>query len=189
MTYDPQTATTNRLNEIGYKIFLDRYAVKDRTKGGITVGDTVVVCTNLETSQREIGVVTKIDGEDITVKLRVDGSEVVRTDEHVDRPIETDPAAMHKRLGKGMAAVEKSPKKRKEWETKFRDALTDWKFIPGGRILAGGGTAQALTYYNCYVLPSPKDSRNGIIDVLRSMNEVFSRGGGVGINLSSLRPR
>lgn len=189
MTYDPKTATTNALNEIGYKIFLDRYAVKDRTKGAIVVGDTVVVNTNLETGQREIGTVTKVDGEDITVKLRVDGSEVVRTDEHVDKPVETDPAQMHARLAKGMAAVEKTPKKRKEWEGKFKEALADWKFIPGGRILAGGGTAQALTYYNCYVLPSPKDSRDGIIDVLKSMNEVFSRGGGVGINLSSLRPR
>ncbi len=188
-TYDPKTATVNPLGEIGYKIFLDRYAVKDRRKGAIAVGDTVVVCTNLETSQREIGTVTKIRGENITVKLRVDGSEVTRTDEHVDRPIETDPAQMHKRLAKGMASVEKSSKKRTEWEKKFQEALTDWKFIPGGRILAGGGTAQALTYYNCYVLPSPSDSRDGILDVLRSMNEVFSRGGGVGINLSSLRPR
>lgn len=187
--YDPKTATINKLNEIGYKIFLDRYAVKNRRKGAIKVGDTVVVCTNLETSQREVGVVTNIEGDQITVKLRVDGSEVVRTDEHIDLPDEVDPATMHARLAKGMAAVEKTPKKRAEWEGKFKQALTDWKFIPGGRILAGGGTKQALTYYNCYVLPSPKDSRDGIIDVLRSMNEVFSRGGGVGINLSSLRPR
>ncbi|MBI4185602.1 adenosylcobalamin-dependent ribonucleoside-diphosphate reductase [Candidatus Berkelbacteria bacterium] len=189
MTYDPKTATINPLNEIGYKIFLDRYAVKDRRKGAIKLGHTVVVCTNLETSQREVGTVTHIDGDQMTVKLRVDGSEVVRTDEHIDLPAETDPAQMHARLAKGMAAVEKTPKKRKEWEAKFRQILTNWQFIPGGRIQAGGGTKQALTYYNCYVLPSPKDSRNGIIDVLRSMNEVFSRGGGVGINLSSLRPR
>ncbi|MBI4022896.1 adenosylcobalamin-dependent ribonucleoside-diphosphate reductase [Candidatus Berkelbacteria bacterium] len=187
--YDPKTATVNALNEIGYKIFLDRYATKDRRKGAMEVGDTVVVCTNLETSQREIGTITKIADEQITVRLRVDGSEVMRTDEHVDRPVETDPAQMHARLAKGMAAVEPTQKLRKFWEAEFRAALTDWKFIPGGRILAGGGTKQALTYYNCYVLPSPRDSRDGIIDVLRSMNEVFSRGGGVGINLSSLRPR
>ncbi len=189
MAYDPKTTTVNRLNEIGYKIFLDRYAVKDRRKGAIALGDTVVVCTNLATSQREVGVVTAIDGDQITVTLRVDGSEVVRTDEHIDRPAETDPAIMHQRLAKGMASIEKTPKKRAAWERTFKEALTDWKFIPGGRILAGGGTRQALTYYNCYVLPSPKDSRDGIVDVLRSMNEVFSRGGGVGINLSSLRPR
>jgi ribonucleoside-diphosphate reductase alpha chain len=41
---------------------------------------------------------------------------------------------------------------------------------------------------NCYVVPSPKDSRQGIMDTLTQMTEIMSRGGGVGINLSSLRP-
>ena len=43
--------------------------------------------------------------------------------------------------------------------------------------------------FNCYVVPSPKDSRGGIIDTLSRMIEIMSRGGGVGINVSSLRPR
>ena len=59
---------------------------------------------------------------------------------------------------------------------------------PGGRILTGAGTDQNLTYYNCYVIPSPNDSREGIMDTLTQMTEIMSRGGGVGINLSSLRP-
>ncbi|MCC7209697.1 MAG: hypothetical protein IT323_20470, partial [Anaerolineae bacterium] len=41
----------------------------------------------------------------------------------------------------------------------------------------------------CYVLPSPSDSRGGIIGTLGRMTEIMSRGGGVGINVSSLRPR
>ncbi|MBZ0298011.1 MAG: ribonucleoside-diphosphate reductase, partial [Anaerolineae bacterium] len=40
-----------------------------------------------------------------------------------------------------------------------------------------------------YVIPSPNDSRGGIIETLRQMTEIMSRGGGVGINISSLRPR
>jgi ribonucleoside-diphosphate reductase alpha chain len=67
--------------------------------------------------------------------------------------------------------------------------LDGWKFVPGGRILAAAGTEQQLTYFNCYVIPSPADSRAGIIKTLSQMTEVMSRGGGVGINLSSLRPR
>ena len=35
----------------------------------------------------------------------------------------------------------------------------------------------------------PKDSRTGIIDTLEEMAEIMSRGGGVGINISSLRPK
>ena len=42
---------------------------------------------------------------------------------------------------------------------------------------------------NCYVIPSPEDSRQGILDNLKTMTEIMARGGGVGINLSSLRPR
>lgn len=42
---------------------------------------------------------------------------------------------------------------------------------------------------NCYVIPSPEDSRGGILDNLKIMTEIMARGGGVGINLSTLRPR
>src|SRR5437763_2111697 len=42
---------------------------------------------------------------------------------------------------------------------------------------------------NCYVIPSPEDSRQGILDNLKTMTEIMARGGGVGINLSTLRPR
>src|SRR5262249_28330783 len=67
--------------------------------------------------------------------------------------------------------------------------LNGWKFVPAGRILTAAGTDQQLTFYNCYVVPSPKDSRIGIVDTLSQMMEIMSRGGGVGINISSLRPR
>jgi ribonucleoside-diphosphate reductase alpha chain len=38
-------------------------------------------------------------------------------------------------------------------------------------------------------VPSPKDARDGIVETLRQMTEIMSRGGGVGINISTLRPR
>ena len=68
----------------------------------------------------------------------------------------------------------------------FFDAMTKGRFIPAGRILAA--TANR-TLYNCFVLPSPHDSRGGIIDTLKDMVETHARGGGVGVNVSSLRPR
>lgn len=55
--------------------------------------------------------------------------------------------------------------------------------------MAGAGTGYAVTFYNCFVIPSPKDSRGGILDTLKQMVEIMAHGGGVGINLSSLRPR
>ncbi len=103
-------------------------------------------------------------------------------------PVEKTPEEMWKRVAGGIAYVEKKDAK-KTWEKKFYDAMEDFKFVPGGRVLAGAGTGYAVTYYNCFVIPSPKDSRGGILDTLKQMVEIMAHGGGVGINLSSLRPK
>lgn len=103
-------------------------------------------------------------------------------------PIEKIPKEMWKRVAKGISQIEKK-EEQKKWEKKFLWAMEDFKYVPGGRILAGAGTGFDVTYYNCYVIPSPKDSRQGILDTLKQMVEIMAHGGGVGINLSSLRPR
>ena len=182
-----QTAIS-QLHDLGYKIFLDRYAQKDMTRGSLSVGDTVIVVINAKTGQREIGTVVDIDLPQVTVRL-LDGETVVRDLEHVDKPIETEPGQMMDRVARGVAETEATPEKQAEWTHKFRWLLDDWKFVPGGRILTAAGTDQDLTFYNCYVIPSPKDSRDGIMITLTQMTEIMSRGGGVGINLSTLRPR
>lgn len=178
----------NALHELGYKIFLDRYAQKDMTRATLKVGDLVIVVIDSKTGQREIGTVTAMNLPRVSVKLN-DGETVERDIEHVDKPLETMPEQMMDRVAAGIAQIEKDAKKRAEWTKNFRWLLDDWKFVPGGRILTGAGTDQELTYYNCYVIPSPRDSRHGIMDTLTQMTEIMSRGGGVGINISSLRPR
>src|SRR3989338_5986570 len=101
-----QTRTKNALSELGEKIFLDRYAIKDAKKETLTVGDTVVVCVNLKTGQREIGIVESINLEarELVVKLR-DGSLETRAIEHVDKPLETRPEQMFDRIARHIAAV------------------------------------------------------------------------------------
>src|SRR5699024_513885 len=42
---------------------------------------------------------------------------------------------------------------------------------------------------NCFVMPFPKDSREGISEHRGEVMEIMSRGGGVGTNGSTLRPR
>jgi ribonucleoside-diphosphate reductase alpha chain len=103
-------------------------------------------------------------------------------------PIEHTPEETWKRVAWGIAQNEK-PKDRKIWEKRFYDAMTDFKFVPGGRIYSGAGTDYQVTYFNCFVIPSPRDSRGAILDTLKQMVEIMARGGGVGFNLSSLRPR
>ncbi|HLD01832.1 MAG TPA: adenosylcobalamin-dependent ribonucleoside-diphosphate reductase [Patescibacteria group bacterium] len=104
-------------------------------------------------------------------------------------PIEQEPTQMWRRVSDAIASVEKTPTLQKTWSNKFYNAMEDFKFVPGGRVLAGAGTGYAVTFYNCFVIPSPKDSRDGILDNLKNMIEIMARGGGVGVNISSLRPR
>ncbi|HEX7456649.1 MAG TPA: adenosylcobalamin-dependent ribonucleoside-diphosphate reductase [Candidatus Nanoarchaeia archaeon] len=103
--------------------------------------------------------------------------------------LEEYPEQMWRRVAVGIAQMEKTAVKRKEWAVRFYNTLKDFKFVPGGRVLSGAGTSYDVTYYNCFVLPSPHDSRDGIIDNLKLMVDIMSRSGGAGINLSSLRPR
>ena len=104
------------------------------------------------------------------------------------KPIEKTPQEMWRRIARGVARTE-NKEKRKKFEQEFYRAMDDFKYVPGGRILAGAGTGYDVTFYNCFVIPSPKDSRGGIIDTLKQMIEIMAHGGGVGINLSSLRPK
>ena len=180
-------SANNSLSALGEKIFLDRYALKDGSKQSLAVGDTVVVLINPQSSQREIGTVSELRGDQAVVTLR-DESTLELPIAHVDKPVETTVEEMMERVARGAAQVE-SEEKRSQCESDFRWLLDSWKFVPGGRILTACGTDQHLTYYNCYVVPSPRDSRDGIISTLSNMAEIMSRGGGVGINLSSLRPR
>lgn len=106
----------------------------------------------------------------------------------VGNSMEKTPDEMWRRVAKGISKQEKKASQKK-WEKKFYDAMSDFKFVPGGRILSGAGTDYQVTYFNCFVIPSPKDSREGIIDSLKQLVEIQSRSGGVGLNLSSLRPR
>lgn len=123
--------------------------------------------------------------------------EGIRKDVFLDRyslkdeegnPLEEHPEQMWKRVAWGISQQEK-PSLRKRWEEKFYKAMEGFKFVPAGRILSGAGTPYQVTYYNCYVIPSPKDSRGGIMENITMTVEIQARGGGVGVNLSSLRPR
>ena len=103
--------------------------------------------------------------------------------------LENSPEQMWKRVAHTIAQNELDEDQKQLWEKEFYWALEDFKFVPGGRILTGAGANSDVTFYNCFVLPCPDDSRGGIMDSVKNMVEIMARGGGVGVNLSSLRPR
>lgn len=184
------TRENNRLEGLSEKIFLDRYAWKNADTSSTKVGDVVLVLTKDDPKfpAKDVGEVVARDGQKVTVKLR-SGDLVESTVEKLTLTIEKTPEEMWTRLANAMSGVEATPEKKKEWADKFRWLLDDWKLVPGGRIAAGAGASDELTLFNCYVIPSPHDSRGGIMETLTEMTEIMARGGGVGINLSSLRPR
>lgn len=73
----------------------------------------------------------------------------------------------------------------------LKQLIIDKKFIFGGRILANRGLQKngtKVTYSNCYVLSPPEDNIESIYDTCGKLARTFSYGGGVGIDISNLRP-
>lgn len=75
---------------------------------------------------------------------------------------------------------------------KIKKLIKDKKFLPAGRILAGRGLhkdGKKITYSNCYVLTPPEDNIESIFDTAKKLARTYSYGGGVGLDISKLRPR
>ena len=74
----------------------------------------------------------------------------------------------------------------------IRKLILNKRFLFGGRILANRGLnklGRKVTYSNCYVLEQVPDSIEGIYETAKLLARTFSYGGGVGIDISNLRPK
>ena len=91
-----------------------------------------------------------------------------------------------RRIAVALSKAEANPKK---WESIFYDSLTDFKFLPAGRIIAGSGTARNVTLFNCFVMGVIPDSMSGIFDMLKEAALTMQQGGGIGYDFSSIRPK
>ncbi len=98
---------------------------------------------------------------------------------------------VRRRVARALAAVETDPAK---WESLFYEALENG-FIPGGRINSAAGTQLQATLINCFVQPvgdsvsQTVDGKPGIYVALLEAAETMRRGGGVGYDFSSIRPK
>ena len=90
------------------------------------------------------------------------------------------------RIAGALASVESSPE---VWEPKFFDALSDFKFLPAGRITAGAGTERSVTLFNCFVMGTIPDSMGGIFDMLKEAALTMQQGGGIGYDFTTIRPK
>jgi len=105
------------------------------------------------------------------------------------RIVELAPEDMWRRVAREIASPEKSKELRREWEDNFYWLLSNFKFIPGGRILFGAGQNRRSTLLNCYYMPIKEDSIEGIFEWCKEAARTYSFGGGVGTDISILRPK
>jgi ribonucleoside-diphosphate reductase alpha chain len=75
------------------------------------------------------------------------------------------------------------------WEERFFEAMTDFKFLPAGRILSGAGSGRRVTLFNCFVMGDIPDDMTGIFEHLKQAALTMQQGGGIGYDFSTLRPK
>ncbi|MEN8108186.1 MAG: adenosylcobalamin-dependent ribonucleoside-diphosphate reductase [Pseudomonadota bacterium] len=90
------------------------------------------------------------------------------------------------RVARTAAAVESA--EQDHWEARFSEILCGFRFLPGGRILAGAGTDRRVTLFNCFVMGLIEDDMESIFEALKEGALTMQAGGGVGYDFSTLRP-
>ncbi|MHA7137343.1 vitamin B12-dependent ribonucleotide reductase [Rossellomorea arthrocnemi] len=199
----PDMKTTHK--GVSRLVMIDRYSFKDTEKITLSEGDFVVLTIKEDPKfpARGLGYITSIDWEtkkaDVWIeeeyRSAIDKPEemetgvVSRTLDVIEKPLEVYYEQIAKRNATGLAEVEETPEKRQVWFEKFYHELVNLHFVPAGRVLYGAGAGTDVTYFNCYVMPFVQDSREGISEHRKQVMEIMSRGGGVGTNGSTLRPR
>ena len=199
----PDMKTTHK--GVSRLVMIDRYSFKDTEKITLSEGDFVVLTIKEDPKfpARGLGYISSIDWEtkkasvwiEEEYRSAIDKPEemetgiVSRTLDVIEKPLEVYYEQIAKRNATGLAEVEETAEKRQLWFGKFYHELVNLHFVPAGRVLYGAGAGTDVTYFNCYVMPFVQDSREGISEHRKQVMEIMSRGGGVGTNGSTLRPR
>ena len=103
-------------------------------------------------------------------------------------PGETKWGERAKVMAKVVASAESDENKEKV-EKYFYEAVGSGDFIPGGRIIFGAGRNRGQhNLLNCYVI-IPDDSVDSIGKTVQDMYRISCAGGGVGFNVSKIRPK
>ncbi len=102
------------------------------------------------------------------------------------RPLDADVEATWRRIADALAEVEGD---KTSFSDQFYEALSDFKYLPAGRIVAGAGTGRSVTLFNCFVMGTVPDSMGGIFDMLKEAALTMQQGGGIGYDFSTIRPK
>ena len=113
-------------------------------------------------------------GPTMSLSKEIDQMKYRQVDESFDQKI--------KRIAKALAdGVDH------QWN--LEDILGYQRFLPAGRVQSAIGSKRITTAYNCFVSGTIEDSMNDIMLKASEAAETMRRGGGIGYDFSTLRPR
>lgn len=104
--------------------------------------------------------------------------------------LELTPDEMHSRLAKEFARIEKKYPAAMDYQEIY-GLLKDFKYVvPQGSPMSGiGNKTKIQSLSNCFVIESPADSYAGILKTDQEQVQIMKRRGGVGFDISSIRPK
>ena len=95
-----------------------------------------------------------------------------------------------RRIAEASASRERGGKRAQaKWADRFHAAMSDFVFLPAGRIIAGAGTKRDVTLFNCFVMGRIEDDLGAIFDGVKEAARTMQLGGGIGHDFSTLRPK
>lgn len=104
--------------------------------------------------------------------------------------LEKNPDEMHRRMAKEFARIESkypNPMSEEEIYQLFKGFK---KVVPQGSPMSGvGNNHQLQSLSNCFVVQSPEDSYGGILFTDQEQVQIMKRRGGVGFDISTIRPK
>lgn len=190
---------------VGRLVMLDRYSQKDLTLKTLGEGNLVltVIKDDPKYPAKGIGRVIELNHEEEVCTILVDKEfratleneveaqtgVIIRKLKEIEKPLELYFEQIANRVGTALSAVEETEELRTKYSREFSKEISEMNVIPAGRVLYGAGSETEVTYFNCFVMPFIKDSRGGLAKHRENVMEIMSRGGGVGTNGSTLRPR
>lgn len=103
--------------------------------------------------------------------------------------LESTPTDMHRRLAKEFARIESNYPDSMSEEEIF-GLFSSWEVVPqGSPMSAVGNPYQTQSLSNCFVIESPYDSYGGILKTDQEEVQIMKRRGGVGFDISTIRPK
>ncbi len=129
------------------------------------------------------------DGDELAAKVWVNKYALKDSDGHI---FESSPNDMHRRLAKEIVRIEKKYPNPLQEDEIFK-LLERFKYIipQGGPMTGIGNEFQVASLSNCFVIgeDKPADSYGGIMKIDQEQVQLMKRRGGVGHDLSHIRPK